>query len=140
MEQHVRRGHKLLLVVFVLMGLTYFVERSVYHAVIGLDSILQSLIITALLVGMGFLIYRGDGWVRWVLGVYVILNGLGTPRGMADVFGPTLSFMLAVTLLVAHVGCALTVCLSPRIAAFLRYQRTQRQARKQLPIPPDNEQ
>lgn len=76
-----------------------------------------------MLVGLGWLIYRGHGWLRWLVAAFFVLNGLGSPSGMADVFGPGLSLLIALALLAAHLGCALALCFTPGVGAFLRSQR-----------------
>jgi hypothetical protein len=118
------RGRIFLLVIFALMAATYLAERLVYHIVVGTSGLLSSLVITAILAGLGWLIYRGHGWLRWLVAAFFVLNGLGTPRGLAELFGPFLAQIIALSFLVAHVGCALALCLMPGIPAFLRYQRT----------------
>lgn len=128
MNPWVDRGRLFLAIIFGAMLLTYLGERLVYYAVTGFSLSLSSVVVVVLLIGMGFLITRGFGWLRWILALFFILNGLGSPRGMADVFGAPMSMLLSLGLLVAHVGCALALCLTPGIPAFLRYQRQQRTA------------
>jgi hypothetical protein len=118
------RGRVFLLVIFALMGATYLAERLVYHIVVGTRGLAASLIITAILVGLGWLIYRGHGWLRWLVAAFFVLNGLGTPSGMAELFGPLPALLIALSFLVAHVGCALALCLTPGLPAFLRFQRS----------------
>lgn len=126
MEIWAQRGKIFLSVVFGFMALTYLAERLVCHTVAGFSSSLTSLVLIGVLVGMGYLIWQGYGWLRWLLGAFFILNGLGTPRGIEEVFGPALATLLALMLLVAHVGAALALCLTPGIPAFLRHQRARR--------------
>lgn len=119
------RGQLFLRVILTLMGATYLAERVVYHAVVGLDGLLTSFVMIAILCGLGWLIYRGHGWLRWLIAVFFVLNGLGTPSGMAAVFGALPALLIALALLVAHIVCAIALCLTPGIPAFLRYQRAQ---------------
>lgn len=122
------RGRVFLLVIFALMAATYLSERLVYHIVVGAQGVMPTAITTAILAGLGWLIYRGHGWLRWLVAAYFVLNGLGTPVGMAEVFGPVLAMLIALVLLVGHLGCALLLCFTPGIPAFLRFQRSPRQA------------
>ena len=118
------RGRIFLLVIFGLMGATYLAERLLYHTVVGVRGLVASLIMTAILAGLGWLIYRGHGLLRWLVAAFFVLNGLGTPSGMAELFGPLPALLIALTFLVAHVSCALALCLMPGIPAFLRFQRS----------------
>lgn len=117
------RGQLFLRVILTLMGATYLAERAVYHAVVGLNGLVTSLVMIAILGGLGWLIERGHGWLRWLVAGFFVLNGLGTPSGMAAVFGALPALLIALALLVAHIVCALALCFTPGIPAFLRYQR-----------------
>lgn len=119
------RGQQFLRVILALMGATYLAERAVYHAVVGLDGLLTSFVIIAILGGLGWLIYRGHGWLRWLVAAFFILNGLGAPSGMAAVFGTVPALLIALALLAAHSACAIALCFTPGLPAFLRYQRAQ---------------
>ncbi|GAB4198185.1 MAG: hypothetical protein OHK0022_17130 [Roseiflexaceae bacterium] len=126
----VQRGRVILQVVFVLLAGTYASERLIYHAVAGFGSILTTLVISAILVGLCVLIYRGFGWLRWLVALFFILSGLGTPSALDDLIGSGPAFLLAILQLIAHLVCALALCFAPGIGAFLRYQREQRKAVK----------
>lgn len=121
-----QRGQIGLVVIFTLMGATYLGERVIYHAVAGAQGLVTSMVITAILAGLGWLIYRGHGWLRWLVAAFFVLNGLGAPSGMADVFGPALALLLSLMLLVGHLGCAIALCFTPGLRAFFRFQRAQR--------------
>ncbi|HEU4321815.1 MAG TPA: hypothetical protein VFS21_01585 [Roseiflexaceae bacterium] len=105
-------------------------ERLIYHAVVGFGSIITTLVISTILVGLCALIYRGVGWVRWLVAAFFILSGLGMPSGLDDLVGAGPAFLLAMLQLLAHLVCALALCLAPGIGAFLRFQREQRKAAK----------
>ncbi len=117
------RGRIFLLVIFALMGMTYLIERLVFHAVIGAQGLVSSLVITAILAGLCWLIYRGHGWLRWLVAAFFLLNGLGVPAGLEGRFGPLLALLISLFIFVTHLSCALALCLTPGIPAFLRFQR-----------------
>ncbi|MFP4438863.1 MAG: hypothetical protein ACLFVO_16610 [Chloroflexaceae bacterium] len=60
-----------------------------------------------------------------------VLNSLGAPVGLAQVFGDLGALLIFLFFLVAQVGSALVVCLAPGIPSFMRHQRQRRRARKQ---------
>lgn len=138
MDRWAQRGRYALLVVLTFSALTYLAERAIYHTVIGFGSGLTSLITLFVLLGMGILLWRGYGWLRWPLGAYLLLNGMGTPRGMEEVFGPTLTPLLSLSLLVAHSGAALALWFTPGIRAFLRSQRARQKVPQSTTLSPSS--
>lgn len=128
-ERWAQRGRIILLGVFALMAVTYLLERLVYHAVIGPRGLGSSAVIVAVLIGCAALIYRGWGWLRWPVGLFFVVNGLGTPTGMAAIFG-ALAGPIALLQLGGHLACALALWFAPGIGAFLRAQRARLRQRR----------
>lgn len=126
MDIWAQRGKLLLTIALVALGLTYLLERIVYHGVVGFGSIGTTLVITLLLAGLGYLITRGQGWPRWIIGLFLILNSLGSPVGLADAVGPAGAMLISLFLMAANLGTAVLLCFAPGIPAYLRYQRAQR--------------
>jgi hypothetical protein len=126
MDRWATRGRTILIIIFVLMGITYLGERIVYHGIAGFSGLLPNLIVTALLLALGFLVYRGHRVFRWIMALLFLLNGLGTPAGLGESVGPAMAQLIGLIQLVAHLLCAVALCVAPGIPAFLRAQRARR--------------
>jgi hypothetical protein len=90
------------------MFLTYAAERCIYHGVVGVGGIIQTLIIALIMSGLGALLYRGHLWTTLLLAPYMLLNGMGVPRGMSQVFG-SWAPGIARTLFVLHLASAVAL-------------------------------
>lgn len=134
MDTWARRGQIILTTVLVIILVVYLLERLVFHFVVGWNGLLPSLITTILVVVLGWLTYQGIPGVRWLLGVFLILNSLGVPSGIEQVFGATGALLIGLFFLITQIGAALVLCLAPGIPSFMRYQRAQRHPQKQPPL------
>ncbi|HMO59154.1 MAG TPA: hypothetical protein PKA05_16485 [Roseiflexaceae bacterium] len=128
MDPWIARGRYILGGVLALLALIYLAERLVYHSVVRTSSLSSSILTAAILAGIGALIWRGFDWLRFVLAGYFILNGLGSPSGMAAVYGAGLSTLIAFALLAAHLAGAAAIAFAPGIRAFARHQRHRKAA------------
>lgn len=132
MDTWARRGQIILGTVLVVIVMVYLLERLVFHSVIGTAGLLQSGILFGLILLVAGLTYLGIRGVRWLLGVFLILNSLGVPVGIEQVFGGLGAGAIILFFLVVQVGSALVLCFAPGIASFMRYQRQRRDTRVAL--------
>jgi hypothetical protein len=130
MDVWAQRGQVILITVAIVILVVYLMERLVFHTVVGWSNLLPSGIILVVMSLLLWLTYQGIPGVRWLLGVFLILNSLGTPVGLAQVFGDLGALLIALFFLLAQVGSALVLCLAPGIPSFMRHQRQRRRARK----------
>lgn len=131
MDVWAQPGKIILIAVLSLIIVMYLLERLIFHTVFGWDGWVRSVIFFVLIALVGWLTYQGIPGVRWLLGVFLILNSLGVPQGIEDVFGAAGALIIALGLLVIQVSSALVLCLAPGIPSFMRYQCQQRRDRKQ---------
>lgn len=125
MDIWAQRGKLLLTIALVALGVSFLLERLIYHAVTGFDTILFSLGTGLILAGLGYLITCGRNWPRWVIGLFLILNSLGGPVGLVDVLGSFSAMLIVLYLPLINFSTAVLLCFAPGIPAYLRYRRAQ---------------
>ncbi|NJM05345.1 hypothetical protein HC891_02610 [Candidatus Gracilibacteria bacterium] len=108
-----QRGQVILTIVFVIVGLTFAFERIVFIVVTGPSALFSSALFSVIIVGFCVLIYRGIGWLRWLLAIFFVLNGLGTPGGLRDLVGPELAVLIAIIIFGSHLLSALLLSFTP---------------------------
>ncbi len=81
MEGSAQRGEMWLSAVFVPMAFVFSLERIVYHVVVGFAGIGTSLVTVGILVGLGVLVYRGHGWLRWLIVGWIPNAHIQLPAG-----------------------------------------------------------